>query len=47
MIEETDYEHLLVTDSVEEAVRSVTEVAMRQFGLSYGPKAKPRWFLWE
>ncbi len=47
MIAAADYQRILVTDSAEEAVRAVTEVAMGQFGLSYGPQAKPRWFLWE
>jgi uncharacterized protein (TIGR00730 family) len=46
-IDPTDYERLLVTDSPEEAVRSVTEVALGQFGLTYGPRAKRRWYLWE
>jgi hypothetical protein len=31
---------------LEEAVRSVTAVAMNQFGLTYG-RVKRRWFLWE
>ncbi len=47
MIAPTDYERIHVTDSPEEAVRSVTEVALDQFGLTYGPRAKRRWFLWE
>jgi uncharacterized protein (TIGR00730 family) len=47
MIDPTDYDRLLVTDSPEEAVRSVTEVALHQFGLTYGPHAKRRWYLWE
>jgi uncharacterized protein (TIGR00730 family) len=46
-IDPADYERLLVTDSAEEAVGSVTEIAMRQFGLTYGPRAKRRWLLWE
>jgi uncharacterized protein (TIGR00730 family) len=46
-IDPVDYERILVTDSAEEAVRSVTSVAMNQFGLTYGPRAKRRWFLWE
>ena len=46
-IDAADYERLLVTDSAEEAVRSVTDVAMNQFGLTYGPRVKRRWFLWE
>jgi uncharacterized protein (TIGR00730 family) len=47
MIDPLDYQRILVTDSPEEAVRSVTDVAMGQFGLTYGPRAKRRWFLWE
>ena len=47
MIDPTDYERFLVTDSPEEAARAVTDVAMRQFGLTYGPRAKRRWFLGE
>ena len=46
-IDQADYDHLLVTDSPEEAVTAVTEVALKQFGLTYGPKMKRRWFLWE
>jgi uncharacterized protein (TIGR00730 family) len=47
MIDPADYAHFLVTDSPEEAVRSVTEVALGQFGLTYGPRVKRRWLLWE
>lgn len=47
MIDPTDYDRLLVTDSPDEAVRSVTDVALHQFGLTYGPQAKRRWYLWE
>jgi uncharacterized protein (TIGR00730 family) len=46
-IDRADYEHFLVTDSPEEAVRSVTKVALEQFGLTYGPRAKRHWYLWE
>ena len=46
-IDQLDYERFLITDSPEEAVRSVTEVALGQFGLSYGPRARRRWYLWE
>jgi hypothetical protein len=46
-IDATDYKRIPITDSAEEAVDSVTEVAMSQFGLTYGPRAKRRWFLWE
>jgi uncharacterized protein (TIGR00730 family) len=46
-IDPLDAERILVTDSPEEAVQSITDVAMHQFGLTYGPKMKRRWFLWE
>src|SRR5208283_3642250 len=46
-IDAADYKSILVTDSAEEAVHSVTRTAMSQFGLTYGPRAKRRWFLWE
>jgi hypothetical protein len=36
-----------VTDSAEEAVQLVRDAALRQFGLTYGPKIKRRWFLGE
>ena len=36
-----------VTDSPEEAVASITQVAMDQFGLSYGPRARRRGYFWE
>jgi uncharacterized protein (TIGR00730 family) len=42
-----DADRILVTDSPEEAVRKIHDVALRQFGLSYGPKLKRHWFLWE
>jgi uncharacterized protein (TIGR00730 family) len=46
-IDRADYDHILVTDSAEEAVRHVTDAAVGQFGLTYGPQAKPHWYLWE
>ena len=46
-IDLADYELLLVTDSAEEAVRHVTDIAVGRFGLTYGPKVKRRWYLWE
>jgi hypothetical protein len=30
-----------------EVARSVADIAMRRFGLTYGPQAKPRWYLGE
>jgi uncharacterized protein (TIGR00730 family) len=46
-IDPIDAERILVTDSAEEAVRSITDVALRQFGLTYGPKIKRHWFFGE
>jgi hypothetical protein len=42
-----DLERLTVTDSPAEAVRTVTDIAQRRFGLSYGPRIPPRWYLGE
>jgi uncharacterized protein (TIGR00730 family) len=47
MIDPPDYASLLVTDSPEEAVNAIREVAMHQFGLTYGPQAKRRWWFGE
>jgi uncharacterized protein (TIGR00730 family) len=46
-IDPGDAERFLVTDSAEEAVAWVTGTAMARFGLTYGPKAKRRWWLGE
>lgn len=46
-ISPADYDRLIVTDSPEEAVGAITETALCQFGLTYGPKVRRRWFLWE
>ncbi len=42
-----DYERILVTDSPAQAVESITESGFKQFGLTYGPRVRRRWFLWE
>jgi uncharacterized protein (TIGR00730 family) len=51
LVEETidpnDPKRFLVTDSPAEAVAAITDVAMRRFGLSYGPRLQRRWYLWE
>ena len=36
-----------VTDSPEEAAAHVRRVGMERFGLTYGPRMKPRWYLGE
>jgi uncharacterized protein (TIGR00730 family) len=46
-IDPVDIERLFITDSPQEAVGSLTETAQTQFGLTYGPRAKRRWFLGE
>jgi uncharacterized protein (TIGR00730 family) len=46
-IDTADSERILITDSAEEAVASVTEVGLRSFGLTYGPRIKRRWYLGE
>jgi uncharacterized protein (TIGR00730 family) len=42
-----DLDLLMMTDSPEEAVDFVRDVAMKRFGLSYGKQVKRRWFLGE
>jgi uncharacterized protein (TIGR00730 family) len=46
-IDRIDAARILVTDSAEGAVQLIRDAALQQFGLSYGPKLKRRWFLWE
>ena len=46
-IDADDPKRLIVTDSPEEAVAIARDAGIRQFGLSYGPKIKRRWFLGE
>jgi uncharacterized protein (TIGR00730 family) len=46
-IDPADLSKLLISDDPAEVVNWVTEVAMKNFGLSYGRKVKPRWWLGE
>lgn len=46
-IDPADADRILVTDSAEEAVKSITDIALQRFGLTYGPRARPRWYLGE
>jgi hypothetical protein len=46
-IDPIDAQRIRVTDSADEAVKWAHDAALRQFGLTYGPKIKRRWFLWE
>jgi uncharacterized protein (TIGR00730 family) len=46
-IDEIDVERVTLTDSASDAVAMIRARAMRDFGLTYGPRAKPRWVLGE
>ncbi len=46
-IDPTDPGLITVTDSAEEAVEAVTTVALTEFGLTYGPRLRPRRLLAE
>jgi uncharacterized protein (TIGR00730 family) len=46
-IDPADLDLLYVTDSPEEAVEHIRDVAMERFHLTYGPRAKRRWLLRE
>jgi uncharacterized protein (TIGR00730 family) len=46
-ISAADLDRLIITDDPVEAVRAIREVAMTEFGLSYGPRAKRRRWLGE
>jgi uncharacterized protein (TIGR00730 family) len=46
-IDPDDVNHILITDSPEEAVAAIERIALNDFGLTYGPRPKRRWFLWE
>jgi hypothetical protein len=46
-IDPGDEQRLRLTDSPAEAVEWVTSVAMRRFGLTYGPRLRRRWYLGE
>jgi uncharacterized protein (TIGR00730 family) len=46
-IDAKDLDRIILTDSPEEAVKTVTEVSMKQFGLKYSDRPKKRWWLGE
>jgi uncharacterized protein (TIGR00730 family) len=46
-IDQADRDRLLVTDSPQEAVHAITDIAMKSFGLTYGPRLRKRWLLAE
>jgi len=46
-IDPADVDRILLTDSPAEAVALIRHRALDNFGLTYGPKARPRWWLFE
>jgi uncharacterized protein (TIGR00730 family) len=46
-IDPVDLDKLIVSDDPGEVVSGITDTAMKRFGLTYGPKVKPRWWLGE
>jgi uncharacterized protein (TIGR00730 family) len=46
-IDTEDFDRILVTDSAEDAVTSITKIAKSRFGLTHGPRCRRRWFLGE
>jgi len=46
-IDQADLDRLIVTDSAQEAAQAITEIAMKQFGLTYPARLKRRWFFGE
>lgn len=46
-IDEADLDVIQLVDSPERGVDLVRDAALRRFGLTYGPRARRRWFLFE
>jgi uncharacterized protein (TIGR00730 family) len=46
-IDASDLDRLVVSDDADQVVNAITSVAMGKFGLSYGKRARRRWFLGE
>lgn len=48
-IDPIDADRILLTDSADEAVEAIRTTAMKEFGLTYGAKARMRkwWWFWE
>jgi len=46
-IDPKDLDRIILTDDPEYAVKSVTDVALKQFGLTYGARPRKKWFLFE
>jgi uncharacterized protein (TIGR00730 family) len=46
-ISAADLDRLVITDDPVEAVGAIRAAALSELGLSYGPRARRRWWLWE
>jgi uncharacterized protein (TIGR00730 family) len=46
-IDPADVDRITLTDSVSDTVALIRDTATRDFGLTYGPRLKPRWYLGE
>lgn len=46
-IEAIDVDRILLTDDPDEAVETITEMALKEYGLTYGPRIERRWWLGE
>ena len=44
-IDQVDLDKLMITDDPNEAVKYVTDIAMKKFGLGYGKQMRKRWWL--
>jgi predicted Rossmann-fold nucleotide-binding protein len=46
-IDVADAARIVATDSATEAVEAIRRIGMSRFALSYGARARRRWYLWE
>src|SRR5215212_5826060 len=46
-IDAIDLDQLIISDNPGEVVSGITDLAMKRFGLTYGPQVKPKWWLGE
>jgi uncharacterized protein (TIGR00730 family) len=46
-IDPMDVDRFIVSDNPDEVVEAITNIGMKRFGLTYGPKLKRRWYFGE
>jgi uncharacterized protein (TIGR00730 family) len=46
-IDAADLDQLIISDNPGEVVSGITDIALKRFGLTYGPEIQPRWWLGE